>query len=110
MFSSKIIFKGIKYLYLRKIFSAISSIIVIAIIARNVSVESFGIVALAEILLAYNLALGGQTFSKFIIYSDSDEFDQITQSSFWLNLIFAIISLLIFLSISGIIANFGDPY
>lgn len=107
--NSKLVFNSIKFLYLRRIFNAVSSIIVIAIIARNISVESFGTVAIAETILAYNLALGSQTFSNYIIYYDKNKFTEILQSSFWLNLILSLLSILFFFIISGYVADFfGD--
>ena len=109
MSNPKLIFNSVKFLYLRRIFNAVSSIIVIVIIARNISVESFGTVAIAETILAYNLALGSQTFSNYIIYYDKNKFTEILQSSFWLNLILSLLSILFFFNISVYVADFfGD--
>lgn len=107
---SKLIINGAKFLYIRKIINVFSSLIVLSILAREISVESFGIVAIANTIMAFNIAVGNTTIKKYLIYT-SDNSDKLLQSSFWLNMILTFISSLVYFILAGPIAiYFNEPF
>jgi O-antigen/teichoic acid export membrane protein len=106
---SNLIISGAKFLYIRKIINACSSIIVLSILAREISVESFGIVAIANTIMAFNVAVGNTTIKKYLIYTN-DNSDELLQSSFWLNMILTFISSFIYLILAEPVAiYFNEP-
>ena len=107
MKKSKLIITGAKFLYIRKIINACSSLIVLSILARQISVESFGIVAIATTIMAFNIAVGDATIKKYLIYTD-DNSDKLLQSSFWLNMMLTLISSLVYFFLAEPIAVYFD--
>ena len=58
----------------------------IAVLARQLDIEDFGVVALANIALMLLGVLAGQGVNQFIIYDRDQGFEKRASAAFWLNI------------------------
>ena len=94
------------YLYSSTLIHGVISVFVIAVLARSLTPESFGIVAIAQVLIQFNIAAGRSTFGKYIIRSSEKNLKNACNSSFFLNIVIASIYIAIIILFSDKISNY----
>ena len=96
------------YMVGQKLFAGILNLIVLGYLARIVSKEEFGIIAISRVLLSFVGSVGLSGLTEYIIYYQGNNKKEIYNSTFWLNFFLAIfLSLLIFIS-APYVANYYE--
>lgn len=77
---------GGAWIYGRTLFTHLMNVGVVAILARQLSPEEFGVVALARVILRLLTVLGTEGVVQFIVYDNEEGREERSQSVFWLDL------------------------
>ena len=80
----------------QKIFAGILNLFVLGYLARIVSKEEFGIIAISRVLFAFVGSVGLSGLTEYIIYYQEKNEKEICNSIFWLNLFLATLLLYLF--------------
>jgi len=92
----------------QKIFAGILNLFILGYLARIVTKEEFGVIAISRVLFAFVGSVGLSGLTEYIIYYRGENIKEIYNSTFWLNFLLAIIiSLTIFIS-APFFANFYE--
>ena len=92
----------------QKLFAGILNLFVLGYLARLVSKEEFGVIAISRVLLSFVGSVGLSGLTEYIIYYQGNNKKEIYNSTFWLNLFLAtFLSLLIFIS-APYLANYYE--
>lgn len=82
---------------LKKTWGALISFLVLAYLARTLTQEDFGIVAISATLISFIQVIAMSGISEFIIFYNGNNKKEINNAAFWLNLLLTtIISLILF--------------
>lgn len=94
-----------KWVFVRLALVQILNLFAISIIARKLSPEEFGLVAIATILITFLNNLITQGISQFVIF-DRKESEERLNSAFWLNLFISFFICVIGFFLAPVISNF----
>lgn len=101
--------QGAVWIYGRMVAVQIIHLAAIAVLARQLDIEDFGVVALANIALMLVAVLAGQGVNQFIIYDRDEGFEKRASAAFWLNIFIGLAALgLGYLTAPGLAEIFGD--
>lgn len=82
----KRVFSSAFLLLLRKIWGNVINLAVMAFLARILSKEDFGLLAISSVFLSIINTLATSGISEFLVYYDGEERDEKLNAAFWLNL------------------------
>ena len=82
--------KGAVWIYGRMLVVQATNLLAIAILARELGVRAFGLVALANLVVAFLNILASQGVNQFIIYDREAGHEDRAKAAFWLNLCIAL--------------------
>ncbi len=101
--------KAIVYLSFRRFWTVLVNLGVMAYLARQLDKQSFGIVAISSILIAFSSSVGTGGIGEFIIYKKTDQPQLYYSSAFWLNFFTALLITIILIAVAPSWAFFyGD--
>jgi teichuronic acid exporter len=86
----KKVFNSAVLLLLRKIWGNVINLIVMAFLARLLSKEDFGLLAISSVFLSIINTLSTSGISEYVVYYDGDDRKEKVNASFWLNLLLTI--------------------
>ena len=86
----KKVFSSAVLLFVRKIWGNAINLIVMAFLARILSKDDFGLLAVSSVLLGIINTLATSGISEYIIYYSGEEKEQKVNAAFWLNLFLTI--------------------
>ncbi len=95
-----------KLMLIRRVWGAIVSFSVMAYLARTLSKEDFGIVAISAVLLSFIQILAISGISEYVIFYNKDNRSKIINAAFWLNIFLSFIVSIVILLLSPIWASF----
>jgi len=111
MSSKKKISSALSLMFGQKIFAGILNLFVLGYLARVVSKEEFGIIAISRVLFAFVGSVGLSGLTEYIIYYQGINKKEVYNSTFWLNFFLAIlISLCIFILAPYFANYYNDNY
>lgn len=94
-------------LFLRKIWAALLYIITIAYLARVLSKEDFGLIAISSAFISLIEVFGPYSIQEYLVYKRDDISNKnIVNSAFWLNIALAILVMIGVFVIAPIIADY----
>lgn len=106
----KRVFSSAFLLLLRKIWGNLVNVLVMAYLARVLSKEDFGIVAISSVLISLISTLGTSGIAEYIIYYEEDDKEEVVSAVFWLNLLLTIAIIVVVLSVGPYWSSFyKDP-
>ncbi len=97
--------KGIKWTALATVVGAVVQILKIAILARFLSAEDFGLMALASVVIGFMQVFADGGLSNAIIYKQEINHKQLS-SLYWFNILIGFLLFLIILLITPVFSNF----
>lgn len=77
---------GAAWIYGRMLVVQLTSLLAIAILARQLDVRAFGLVALANVVITFLNVVAAQGANQFIIYDREEGHEERAKAAFWLNL------------------------
>ncbi|MBL7843307.1 MAG: lipopolysaccharide biosynthesis protein [Cyclobacteriaceae bacterium] len=83
----KKVFSSAVLLFIRKIWGNAINLVVMAFLARLLSKEDFGLLAISSVFLGIINTLATSGIAEYIVYYDGDDRDQKINAAFWLNLL-----------------------
>lgn len=83
----KKVFSSAVLLLIRKVWGNVVNLVVMAFLARILSKEDFGLLAISSVFLSIINTLATSGISEFLVYYDGDDRDQKLNAAFWLNLL-----------------------
>lgn len=83
----KKVFSGAVLLFIRKIWGNVINLVVMAFLARILSKEDFGLLAISSVLLSIINTLATSGIAEYIVYYDGDDKKEKINAAFWLNLL-----------------------
>jgi O-antigen/teichoic acid export membrane protein len=103
-------FSGAALLFLRKVWANLINVLVIAYLARVLSKEDFGLLAISSVLISLINTVGTSGISEYIIYYDEEDRNEVVNAAFWLNLLLTCIIVLSVILIAPYWSSFyQDP-
>lgn len=103
--SKKVFSSGI-LLFVRKIWSNVVNLLVMAFLARILSKEDFGLLAISSVFLSVINTLATSGIAEYIIYYDGADKPQKVNAAFWLNLLLTIGVILVIVLLGPFWADF----
>lgn len=103
---SKKVFSSALLLFIRKIWGNVVNLVVMAFLARILSKEDFGLLAISSVFLSIINTLATSGIAEYIIYYDGDDKPQKINAAFWLNLLLTIGVILVIVSLGPFWADF----
>lgn len=89
--------QGVAWLYGRRFVINFIHLGVVAVLARRLDPADFGVVALAAVILKFNVAVGASTVGNYIIYDREEGREERVQAAFWLNATMTLVAIAIFI-------------
>jgi lipopolysaccharide exporter len=86
----KKVFSSAFLLLLRKIWSNVINLVVMAFLARILSKEDFGLLAISSVFLSIINTLATSGIAEYVVYYDGDDKAEKLNAAFWLNLFLTI--------------------
>lgn len=97
-------------LIFRKGWSSALNLIVMMYLARELDPSSFGLLAISSVFVTLIFNLGVSGIGDYIVYYKGDDWDDVCQSAFWLNLFLTIVVCGIVVLVAPFWSNFySDP-
>lgn len=96
----KKVFSSAFLLLIRKIWSNAVNLIVMAFLARILSKEDFGLLAISSVFLSIINTLATSGIAEYVVYYDGDDKVEKRNAAFWLNL-FLTIAVIIVVAVTG---------
>lgn len=82
----------------------------IAVLSRQLDPVHFGIVALANVALRFFNVIAAQGVNQYIVFDNSEQFEDKRNAAFWLNLVFAFVAVALgFISIPFVADFYDEP-
>jgi len=106
MSSKKKISSALSLMFGQKIFAGILNLFVLGYLARVVSKEEFGIIAISRVLFAFVGSVGLSGLTEYIIYYQGINKKEVYNSTFWLNFFLAILISLCIYILAPYFANY----
>lgn len=97
--------QGVKWSIIQKWGAQIVSTTIFLVLARLLGPEAFGLIALADVALAFVRLISEQGFSQAIIQKDKLEPEHL-DTAFWTDLLLRLLAVAVIFSGAGFIANF----
>ena len=102
--------KGALWIYGRVAAVQILNLATIVVLARQLELDAFGIVALANVALSFFSALASEGVNQFIIFDQKEDHQARARAAFWLNVVLGILTLSIgFLAAAPLARFFNEP-
>src|SRR5690606_30175954 len=95
-------------LFIRKIWSNVINLVVMAFLARMLNKEDFGLLAVSSVLLSIINSLATSGIAEYVIYYKGDREREVINAAFWLNLILTIAVVLIAVSVGPFWSSFYE--
>jgi O-antigen/teichoic acid export membrane protein len=106
----KKIFSSAFLLLLRKIWGNLVNVLVMAYLARVLSKEDFGMLAISSVLIGLITTLGTSGIAEYIIYYDEDDKQKVVSAAFWLNLLLTVAIIVVVIAVGPYWSSFyNDP-
>lgn len=83
----KKVFTSATLLFIRKIWGNVINLVVMAFLARLLSKEDFGLLAISSVFLGIINTLATSGIAEYIVYYDGEDKDKKINAAFWLNLL-----------------------
>lgn len=96
----KKVFSSAFLLLIRKIWSNVINLVVMAFLARILSKEDFGLLAISSVFLSIINTLATSGIAEYVVYYDGDDKREKLNAAFWLNL-FLTIAVVIVVTTTG---------
>ena len=100
--------KGVVWIGGRIVAIQVINFATIAVLARQLDIHAFGVVALANVALNLLEAIASNGVNQFIIFDREDNFQNRAKAAFWLNVLFGILAVTIGFMVAGPAARFFD--
>lgn len=103
-------FAGAALLLLRKIWANFVNVLVMTYLARVLSKEDFGMLAISSVLISLINTLGTSGIAEYVIYYDEKDAPDVINAAFWLNLILTLLIVAVVISVGPYWSSFyNDP-
>jgi teichuronic acid exporter len=104
----KKVFSSAFLLFLRKIWGNIINLFVMAVLARLLSKEDFGLLAISSVFLSIINTLATSGIAEYLVYYDGEDRAEKVNAAFWLNLLLTLAVIAIVVSVGPFWAEFYD--
>jgi O-antigen/teichoic acid export membrane protein len=100
--------RGAVWIYGRMMVVQLIHLAAIAVLARQLDIQDFGIVALANVALMFVGVLAGQGVNQFIIYDREEGFEERAGAAFWLSILFGATAVIVGYLVAPFLARFYE--
>ena len=102
--------RGAVWIYGRMLAVQLIRFVAIVVLARELEIRAFGIVALANVALMLFSVLASQGVNQFIVYDRDNEFEDRVSAAFWLNVLISLMAVVVGFAVAPAIARaFNEP-
>ena len=100
--------RGAAWIYGRMLATQLIHLCTIAVLARELDLRAFGLVALATVALMFLKIHAAQGVNQYIIYDRKRGFEERAKAALWLNIVIGVVALVIGYSAAPEVASYFD--
>lgn len=102
----KTVFTSAFLLFFRKIWGNVINLVVMAFLARMLSKEDFGLLAISSVFLSIINTLATSGIAEYVVYYDGEDKIERVNAAFWLNLLLTIGVIVVVIALGPLWSNF----
>ena len=96
------------WVYGKMVVVQLLNIVAIGILARKLSIDDFGLVALSTVFMAFLSIIASQGINQFVIYDKDAGFEERVSAAFWLSLVISIGAIVIGGALAPLVSQFYE--